>query len=127
MAACFSVSSVAGAAILASVLISVAAADDVYIAAAGPMTGSNAAVGAQMLYGASVDDLNSSGLPRDFNIRLTVADDACDPKQAVAVANRLVADQVRLIVGLYCSSSSIPTSTPKLELFRFRLDQPILS
>ncbi|WP_439373325.1 branched-chain amino acid ABC transporter substrate-binding protein [Bradyrhizobium sp. DASA03120] len=105
-------SSVAGAAVLASVLISVASADDVYIAVAGPMTGSNAAVGEQMRYGASaaVDDLNSSGVLLDTKIRLIIADDACDPKQAVAVANRLAADQVRLVVGHYCSSSSIPAS-----------------
>ncbi|WP_445219930.1 branched-chain amino acid ABC transporter substrate-binding protein [Bradyrhizobium sp. Pa8] len=109
---CFSISSIAGAAVLASVLISVASADDVYIAVAGPMTGSNAAVGAQMRYGAgtAVNDLNSSGLIRDTKIRLSVADDACDQKQAVAVANRLAGDQVRLIVGHYCSSSSIPAS-----------------
>ncbi|MCP3460644.1 branched-chain amino acid ABC transporter substrate-binding protein [Bradyrhizobium sp. CCGUVB23] len=105
-------SSFACAAVLAFVLVSGASADDVYVAVAGPMTGSNAAVGAQMLYGASaaVDDLNSSGLLPEFKIRLTVADDACDPKQAVAVANRLAADQVRLVVGHYCSSSSIPAS-----------------
>ncbi|MGY8684593.1 branched-chain amino acid ABC transporter substrate-binding protein [Bradyrhizobium sp. UFLA05-153] len=105
-------SSVAGAAVLASVLVSVASADDVYVAVAGPMTGSNAAIGAQMRFGAStaVDDLNSSGLLPELKIKLTVADDACDPKQAVAVANRLAADQVRLVVGHYCSSSSIPAS-----------------
>lgn len=108
----FSKISVAGAAVLASVLISAASADDVYIAVAGPMTGSNAAVGEQMRYGvsAAVDDLNSSGVLLDTKIKLIVADDACDPKQAVAVANRLVADQVRLVVGHYCSSSSIPAS-----------------
>ncbi|MGY8663545.1 branched-chain amino acid ABC transporter substrate-binding protein [Bradyrhizobium sp. UFLA05-109] len=105
-------SSAAGAALLAFVLVSAASADDVFVAVAGPMTGSNAAVGAQMRYGASVavDDLNSSGLLPAYKIRLTVADDACDPKQAVAVANRLAADQVRLVVGHYCSSSSIPAS-----------------
>ncbi|WP_439406348.1 branched-chain amino acid ABC transporter substrate-binding protein [Bradyrhizobium sp. DASA03076] len=108
----FSKSSVAGAVVLASVLVSVASADDIYIAVAGPMTGSNAAVGAQMQYGANaaVDDLNSSGVFLDTKIRLIVADDACDPKQAVAVANRLVSDQVRLVVGHFCSSSSIPAS-----------------
>lgn len=93
-------------------LMSAASAADINIAVAGPMTGSNAALGAQMRDGAAaaVDDLNASGLLPGTKVVLSIADDACDPKQAVVVANRLASDQVKLVVGHFCSSSSIPAS-----------------
>lgn len=92
--------------------MSAASAADINIAVAGPMTGSNAALGAQMRDGAAaaVDDLNASGLLPGTKVVLSIADDACDPKQAVVVANRLASDQVKLVVGHFCSSSSIPAS-----------------
>jgi branched-chain amino acid transport system substrate-binding protein len=37
-------------------------------------------------------------------------DDACDPKQAVAVANKVVNDGVKFVVGHLCSSSTQPAS-----------------
>jgi len=102
---------VASAIVLAGALTTVAEAADIKIAVAGPMTGSTAAIGAQMKAGvsAAVEALNASGT-LGARIELVVADDACDPKQAVAVANRLAADNVKLVVGHYCSSSSIPAS-----------------
>jgi branched-chain amino acid transport system substrate-binding protein len=39
-----------------------------------------------------------------------MGDDACDPKQAVAVANQMTGKGVALIAGHYCSGSSIPAS-----------------
>jgi len=102
----------ASAAILCCALVSAASAADVSIAVAGPMSGSSAAFGKQMRDGATaaVDALNASGLLADTRIVLSVVDDACDPKQAVAVANKLTIDRVRLVVGHFCSSSSIPAS-----------------
>jgi branched-chain amino acid transport system substrate-binding protein len=44
------------------------------------------------------------------NLKLEVGDDACDPKQAVAVANQMAGDNVALVAGHYCSGSSIPAS-----------------
>ena len=41
---------------------------------------------------------------------LEVGDDACDPKQAVAVANQFVNDEVMFVAGHFCSGSSIPAS-----------------
>lgn len=104
--------SAASAALLFCALASTARASDVNIAVAGPMSGSSAAFGAQMRDGAAaaVDALNASGLLPDTKVILSVADDACDPKQAVAVANKLTIDRVRLVVGHFCSSSSIPAS-----------------
>ena len=42
--------------------------------------------------------------------RARVGDDACDPKQAVAVANQMAGKGVSLIAGHFCSGSSIPAS-----------------
>jgi branched-chain amino acid transport system substrate-binding protein len=41
---------------------------------------------------------------------LSVGDDACDPKQAVAVANQFAGDGVVFVAGHFCSGSSIPAS-----------------
>src|SRR5205823_2275678 len=43
-------------------------------------------------------------------LALEIADDACDPKQAVAAANDVVGKKVVFVAGHYCSSSSIPAS-----------------
>jgi branched-chain amino acid transport system substrate-binding protein len=101
----------AGVALLTCALMTPTRAADIKIAVAGPMTGSTAAIGAQMKAGvtAAVDALNAAGT-LGAKVELVVADDVCDPKQAVAVANRLAADAVSLVVGHYCSSSSIPAS-----------------
>jgi branched-chain amino acid transport system substrate-binding protein len=39
-----------------------------------------------------------------------VGDDACDPKQAVAVANQMVSKGIKFMAGHFCSGSSIPAS-----------------
>ncbi|TWI52355.1 amino acid/amide ABC transporter substrate-binding protein, HAAT family (TC 3.A.1.4.-) [Pseudomonas duriflava] len=86
---------------------------DVLIGVAGPMTGANAAFGEQFWRGASqaAEDINAAGGVNGEKIKLIRADDACEPKQAVAVANRLVdSDKVVGVVGHFCSSSTIPAS-----------------
>ncbi|MET4037137.1 MULTISPECIES: branched-chain amino acid ABC transporter substrate-binding protein [unclassified Bradyrhizobium] len=102
----------ATAALLSSILSSSAWAKDVYIAVAGPMMGSTAALVAQIRDGASaaVDSINASRLLADTKLVLRISDDAWDPKQAVAVANRLATDGIKLVFGQFCSSSSIPAS-----------------
>jgi branched-chain amino acid transport system substrate-binding protein len=84
----------------------------IHIAAAGPMTGSNAAAGDQMKVGAeqAVADINKAGGLLGQKLILDVGDDACDPKQAVSVANQLASKGVKLVAGHYCSGSSIPAS-----------------
>src|SRR5689334_23419406 len=69
-----------------------AARADLLIAVAGPVTGQYAVFGEQLRRGAelAVKDIDASGGVNGQQLRLTVADDACDPKQAVAVANQLV-------------------------------------
>ena len=82
------------------------------IACAGPMTGSNAAAGDQMKIGAQqvVADLNARGGVLGRQLALEIGDDACDPRQAVSVANQLASRRVAMVAGHYCSGSSIPAS-----------------
>ena len=81
----------------------------VKIGVAGPITGANAVFGEQMRSGAeqAVADINGHGGVLRQHLTLEVADDACDPKEAVSVANRLASDGVVLVVGHFCSTSSI--------------------
>lgn len=85
---------------------------DIPIAVVGPMTGQYAAFGAQMKAGAeqAVVDINKAGGVLGQKLVLEVGDDACDPKQAVAVANQVAAKGVKLAAGHFCSGSSIPAS-----------------
>ncbi|MDG4553669.1 MAG: branched-chain amino acid ABC transporter substrate-binding protein [Candidatus Competibacter sp.] len=89
------------------------AADTIKIGVAGPMTGGYAAFGEQFWRGASqaAEDINAAGGINGKQIELVKGDDACEPKQATAVANRLLdQDKVAAVVGHFCSSSTIPAS-----------------
>ena len=89
-----------------------AANAQVKIATVGPMTGQYASFGEQMQRGIQmvVKDLNAAGGVLGKKIELIIEDDVCDPKQAVAVANRLVSQGVSFVAGHFCSGSSIPAS-----------------
>src|SRR5680860_674478 len=82
------------------------------IAVAGPVTGQYASFGTQMTNGGemAVADINAAGGVLGKKLDLDIGDDACDPKQAVAVANQMAGEDVALIAGHYCSGSSIPAS-----------------
>ena len=84
----------------------------IHIATAGPMTGEYAAFGQQMKAGAeqAVADINKAGGVLGQQLILDVGDDACDPKQAVSVANQFASKGVKLVAGHFCSGSSIPAS-----------------
>lgn len=86
---------------------------DIKIATAGPMTGQYASFGAQMRAGAeqAVEDINAAGGVLGQKLVLEVGDDACDPKQAVAVANQMINKGVVFMAGHFCSGSSIPASS----------------
>jgi branched-chain amino acid transport system substrate-binding protein len=89
------------------------ASADLVIGVAGPVTGLAATLGDQMWRGVeqAAKDINANGGVNGEQIRLVRADDACEPKQAVAVANKLVdADHIDAVVGHLCSSSTIPAS-----------------
>ena len=89
-----------------------AAQAQIKIGMAGPLTGEYAAFGAQMKAGAdqAVADLNASGGVLGQKLQLESGDDACDPRQAVSVANKLANDGVVFVDGHFCSGSSIPAS-----------------
>src|ERR1700721_1402185 len=89
-----------------------ASAQDIRIAVAGSMTGSLAEAGDQVKRGAELaaKDINEAGGVNGRKIVLSIEDDACDPKQAVSVANHVVGEQITLVDGHSCSNASIPAS-----------------
>ena len=101
----------AGAAL--SLMMTGSAWADITIAVAGPMTGQYASFGEQMKAGAeqAVADINEAGGVNGEMLKLEVGDDACDPKQAVAVANQFAGSGVSFVAGHFCSGSSIPASS----------------
>ena len=82
------------------------------VGVAGPFTGQAVFRGEQLQQGAelAVADLNRSGGVLGQQVELLIADDACDAEQGVAVAHKLVRDEVTLVVGHACSHASIPAS-----------------
>ncbi len=103
-------------ALLASVALGLAmtpsAWADILIAVNAPMTGQYAAFGEQMKAGAAqaVEDINAAGGVNGEKVVLEIGDDACDPRQAVAVANQMAGKGVVFVAGHFCSGSSIPAS-----------------
>jgi branched-chain amino acid transport system substrate-binding protein len=99
-------------AVAALALAATPAFAQIKIASVGPMTGQYAAFGEQLKKGAemAVKDINAAGGVNGQKLELQIGDDACDPKQATAVANKLAADKVVFVAGHYCSGSSIPAS-----------------
>src|SRR5690349_8930219 len=79
---------------------------------AGPLTGDQATIGEQMRRGAemAVADINARGGVLGQRLDLTLEDDACDPRQAVSVASRVVGRGTAFVVGHYCSAASIAAS-----------------
>jgi branched-chain amino acid transport system substrate-binding protein len=102
-----------GLALGASIALSTAAlAEDVTIAVAGPLTGGESAFGRQMKNGAdqAVADINAAGGVLGKKLALDAEDDACDPKQARSVAEKIASAKIPFVAGHFCSSSSIPAS-----------------
>src|SRR5918995_5249673 len=89
-----------------------ARAQDITIAVAGPMTGAVASIGEQIRRGAELaaEGINKNGGVNGKMIKISVQDDVCDPKQAVAIANRIVSAGIKFVDGHACSGSSIPAA-----------------
>ncbi|MBV9076299.1 MAG: branched-chain amino acid ABC transporter substrate-binding protein [Methylobacteriaceae bacterium] len=99
---------------VALLLPAAARAQDVTVALAGPITGPVAPVGDQMRKGAelAVEMINAAGgVLGGRKLKLVVEDDACDPKQAVSVANRIVTAGIKFVAGHACSGATIPASS----------------
>jgi branched-chain amino acid transport system substrate-binding protein len=103
-----------GVAIAAMLALSGAASAQgtIKIGVAGPLTGPNAAFGAQLKNGAEMmaANLNAKGGMNGMKIELVFGDDVSDPKQGVSVANKMVGDGVKFVVGHFNSGVTMPAS-----------------
>src|SRR5207244_12595161 len=79
---------------------------------AGPLTGPNAAFGAQLKNGTeqAVEDINAAGGILGNKIVLTYGDDVSDPKQGVSVANKFAGEGVKFVIGPFNSGVTMPAS-----------------
>jgi branched-chain amino acid transport system substrate-binding protein len=86
------------------------AADTIKIGIAGPLTvaqyGDMQFTGGKM----AVEQINKAGGIKGKQIEAVIYDDACDPKQAVAIANKVINDGVKFVVGHLCSDNTLPAS-----------------
>lgn len=83
------------------------------IGSLSPLTGPYAADGNDIKNGAlaAIEVMNPEMGPLG-PVTLQAEDDACDPRQAVAAANKLINEKVTAVIGAYCSSATIPASEP---------------
>ncbi len=95
-----------------SLLLAGSAHAQVKLAVAGPVTGANAAFGAQLTQGVqqAVEDINKAGGILGQKIEVEIGDDVSDPKQGVSVANKFVGDGVKFVVGHFNSGVTMPAS-----------------
>src|SRR6516225_8540578 len=89
-----------------------AAQAQIKIGVAGPITGANAAFGAQLSEGVqqAAEDINKAGGILGQKLQVEPGDDVSDPKQGVSVANKFVGDGVKFVVGHFNSGVTIPAS-----------------
>ncbi|MGC1464874.1 MAG: branched-chain amino acid ABC transporter substrate-binding protein [Pseudolabrys sp.] len=95
-----------------AVALAASAQAQVKFGIAGPITGSNAATGAQMKNGVdqAAKDINAAGGIMGQKISVETGDDVSDPKQGVSVANKFAGDGVKFVIGHYNSGVTIPSS-----------------
>lgn len=88
------------------------AEDTITIALAGPETGPVTQYGTIQKIGAeaAIDFVNANGGLNGKKLVVKTYDDACEPKQAVTVANQIVNDGVKFVIGHLCSSSTMPAA-----------------
>ncbi|WP_293265035.1 high-affinity branched-chain amino acid ABC transporter substrate-binding protein [Neptunomonas sp.] len=92
--------------------VSAQATEMLEIGIAGPFSGPVSQYGQMQLQGAyaAIEMINDTGGVNGQLIKAVEYDDACEPKQAVSVANRIVQDGVKYVVGHLCSSSTQPAT-----------------
>src|SRR5690606_17534876 len=80
---------------------SVASADTIKIAIAGPFTGALTQYGDMVKEGVdtAIETINASGGVLGNQFEAVVMDDACEPKQGPVVANRVVNEEIHYVVG----------------------------
>jgi branched-chain amino acid transport system substrate-binding protein len=97
---------------IALIMSGTAMAEDIKVAVVGAMSGPVAQYGDQEFTGAeqAIADINAKGGIKGNKLQMVKYDDACDPKQAVAVANKVINDGIKYVIGHLCSSSTQPAS-----------------
>lgn len=98
---------------LSPLLMGNVAAKTLKIGTISPLTGAYAADGNDIAKGVktAVAVIEAEGGIAGFDkIEVHCQDTVCDPRQAVAAANKLINTGVVGVVGAYCSSSTIPAS-----------------
>ena len=102
----------AGIALAATLASASLAQAQIKLGVAGPITGPNAAFGAQLKNGVeqAVEDINAAGGILGQKITVSVGDDVSDPKQGVSVANKFVGDGIKMVVGHFNSGVTMPAS-----------------
>ena len=99
--------------VLLSFPVGTAMAKTLKIGTMSPLTGPYAADGNDIANGVkvAVAVIEAEGaIPGFDKIQVFPQDTACDPRQAVAAANKLINIGVVGVIGAYCSSSTIPAS-----------------
>ncbi len=85
------------------------AQETIKIAFAGPVTGPVSQYGTMVKDGVltAIEQINAAGGVNGKKLELVTEDDACEPKQAVLVANRIVSSGIKFVVGHVCSGATI--------------------
>ena len=99
--------------ILVPFLFATVSAKTLKIGSMSPLTGPYASDGTDIKNGvwtAIKVFEEAGGMPGYDKIEFFPQDTACDPRQAVAAANKLLNHEVVGVIGAYCSSSTIPAS-----------------
>ncbi len=93
-------------------LLASPAAAETRIGLGAPLTGPDAAFGAELRNGVeqAVLDVNAKGGILGQHVVLDIGDDGSDPKKGVAVAKNFVAQKVRFVVGHFNSTVTLPAS-----------------
>jgi branched-chain amino acid transport system substrate-binding protein len=104
---------IVAALVLVPFIVGPATAKTLKVGTMSPLTGPYAADGNDIANGvrAAVAVMEAEGgIPGFDKIEVVAQDTACDPRQAVAAANKLINEEVVGVIGAYCSSSTIPAS-----------------
>lgn len=102
--------------LLLSLFTALSFAQKIKIAIATPTSGPVAQFGQMVINGSTlaVEHVNENGgvsvNGKNYQLETVVYDDACEPKQAVVIANKIINDNIDLIIGHLCSSATLPAS-----------------
>ena len=102
----------AAAALLGTASLAAHAADPILIGVPIPMTGPNTQYGDEVQAGllTAIESFNAAGGVQGRQYKPVLIDDACEPKQAVPAANRVVTSGAKFAVAHVCSGVTVPAS-----------------